>query len=223
MNLNSNLIGRLMLNELPGLAGAMQPAGGGTQSLAELAGRQHSQNLATAMLSAAAGLLAPSPNRYPLGPLQRLSAGLGAALQSYNGGAQQGGILDALEMDGRAAQPRASGAGPVRPGGAGPVRPGGAGRCGRAGWAVRPARTTSAPAAAEASGAKVLGRITARSGSAARKPASRQPTLEEFTGTLASRLDHPAVLPGGWKLYGYEKEGGRPVYVGPGHRLRVYG
>ena len=65
-------------------------------------------------------------------------------------------------------------------------------------------------------------RTTARSGSAVRKATSRL-KLEDFTGTLASRLEHPAVLPGGWKLYGYEKEGGRPVYVGPKRQLRVYG
>ncbi len=208
MNLNSNLIARLMLNQLPGLAGALQPAGGAPQSPSEMARQQHNQNLTNAMLSAASGLLAPSPNRYPLGPLQRLSAGLGAALQSYSGGAQQGGILDALEMDGRAAQPRASAAAAARPGRVAPVRT---------------ARTVSAPVPAEASGLKTLGRTAARAGGAPRQPASRQLKLEEFTGTLASRLDHPAVLPGGWKLYGYEKEGGRPVYMGPGRRLRVYG
>src|SRR5271165_6962084 len=145
MNLNNNLIARLMLNELPGLVGALQPAGGAPQSASEMARRQHSQNLANAMLSAASGLLTPSPNRYPLGPLQRLGAGLGAALQSYNEAGQQGGILDALGMDGRAAQRSVSAVAAARPGRVAP----------------RPvARMGSARVAAEASGAKALGRGT---------------------------------------------------------------
>jgi len=111
MNLNNNLIARLMLNELPGLVGALQPAGGAPQNLGEMARRQHSQNRANAMLSAASGLLTASPNRYPLGPLQRLGAGLGAALQSYNEAGQQGGILDALGMDARRATARERGCG----------------------------------------------------------------------------------------------------------------
>jgi len=81
----------------------------------------------------------------------------------------------------------------------------------------------SAPMAAEASGAKALGRSATLPSRALRKAPSRQLKLEDFSGTVARRLDHPAVLPGGWKLYGYEKEGGRPVYVGPGRKLRVYG
>jgi hypothetical protein len=207
MNLNNNLIARQMLNELPGLVGALQPAGGAPQSLSDMARRQHSQNLANAMLSAASGLLTPSPNRYPLGPLQRLGAGLGAALQSYDEGGQQGGILDALGMDGRVTPRRVSAVGAARPGRVAP----------------RPrARIASAPVAAEALGAKVLGRSATLPSRALRKAASRQLKLEDFSGTVAQRLDHPAVLPGGWKLYGYEKEGGRPVYMGPGRKLRVY-
>jgi hypothetical protein len=85
------------------------------------------------------------------------------------------------------------------------------------------ARSASAPVAGEGAGAHALGRTGVLSSRAVRKPASRQLKLEDFSGTLASRLDHPAVLPGGWKLYGYAKEGGRPVYVGPGQQLRVYG
>ncbi len=202
MNHNSNLIARLTLNQLPGLAGALQPAGG-LQSLSELARRQHSQNLANAVLSAASGLLAPRPN--PPAPLQRLGAGLGAALQSYNGGTPQGRILEALGMVGRAAQPRASAGGAARPGGDAPRR--------------APARKAPAPVHGAVAGAQALGRVS----SALRKPASRQFKLEDFTGTLARTLDHPAILPGGWKLYGYDKEGGRPVYIGPGRKLRVYG
>src|SRR5260370_20882284 len=100
MDINTNLIARLMLSELPGLVGALQPAGPGAQNVSDQARRQRNQNLANAMLSAASGLLAPSPNRYPLGPLQRLAVGLGAGLQSYNDGAQQGRVLDALGIDG---------------------------------------------------------------------------------------------------------------------------
>jgi len=38
---------------------------------------------------------------------------------------------------------------------------------------------------------------------------------------VARRLEDPAVLPGGWELYGYDKKSDRPVYVGPGQELRV--
>src|SRR5260370_19595178 len=96
MDINTNLIARLMLNELPGLVGALQPAGPGAQNMSDPARRQRNQNLANAMLSAASGLLAPSPNRYPLGPLQRLGVGLGAGLQSYNDGAAQGRVPGAV-------------------------------------------------------------------------------------------------------------------------------
>ncbi len=209
MNHNSNLIARLTLNQLPGLAGALQPAGAAPQGLNELARLQHSQNLANAMLSAASGLLTPSPNRYPPAPLQRLGAGLGAALQSYNRGTPQGRILEALGMDGRAEQPRASAGAAARPGRDAPGR--------------APARKAPAPVHGAAAGAQALGRTGVLSSRALRKPASRQLKLEDFSGTLASRLDHPAVLPGGWKLCGYDQEGGRPVYVGPGRKLRVYG
>jgi hypothetical protein len=39
MNLDSNLIARLMIDELPGLAGALQPSSGAAQSPSELASR----------------------------------------------------------------------------------------------------------------------------------------------------------------------------------------
>lgn len=210
MNLNSNLLARLMLNQLPGLAGTLQAAGGGRKGLGEWARRQHGQNLANAMLSATSGHLAPSPNHhYAPGPLQRLGAGLGAAMQSYNGGGLQGGILEVLGMDGSAARPRASAVARPRRGGVAP----------RGG----PAQKGPAPAPAPASGNPAPGRIVASPGRAVRKPASRQLKLEAFNGTVARRLEHPAALPGGWKLYGYEQGGGRPVYVGPGRQLRVYG
>ncbi len=207
MNPKNKLIAQLMLKELPGLAGALQNGGGARQSLSQLARRQHHDHLANAMLSAVSSLLTPRPNRYPLGELQRLGAGLGAALPNSNEGGQQGGILDALGTDGRAQQ-RMSAVAAAHPEKVAP-RP--------------PARGMSAPAAAEVSGAMALRRAATPPRRALRKPASRQLKLEDFSGTVARRLDHPAVLPGGWKLYGYEKEGGRPVYVGPGRKLRVYG
>ena len=108
MYLNSNLLAQLMLSQLPGLVGALQPAAAGPANLSEMARRQRNQNNASAMLSAASGLLTPSPNRYPLGALQRLGAGLGAALQSHTDGANQVSILDALGMEGRGGQSRAS-------------------------------------------------------------------------------------------------------------------
>jgi len=172
-----------------------------------MARRQHRQNVANAMLAAAAGLLTPSPTRYQLGPLQRLGAGLGAALQSYNDGAGQERILDALAMDGGGVPARISGR------------------------SARPQRMMSAPAATQLAAAQsaVSGRRTAavrrRMGGAnemARKHGSARAALHKFDGTLASRLDHPAVLPGGWKLYGYAKDSGSPVYVGPDAELRIY-
>lgn len=56
----------------------------------------------------------------------------------------------------------------------------------------------------------------------ARKPPSVGPRLRKFNGKLARRLAHPAVLPGGWELYGYEEDSGSPVYAGPGQELRIY-
>jgi hypothetical protein len=212
MNLNGNLLGRLM-TELPGLAGAIQPANGVAQSPGELAHRQHRQNLANAMLLAAFGVLAPSPNRHPLRPLQRLGAGLGAVQGGVGDGAR-GGILDGLGMEGRGLRPR-TGAGLKR---TTPAR------------AAFAAAAPEAAAALEAAGAQQLepARPAAhpRRRSAGRATAPHRkaggPTLRKFSGTLGPRLDHPAVLPGGWQLYAYEKESGRPVYVGPGRELRIY-
>ncbi len=211
MNPGINAIARLLIEELPGLAGAIQPLGTGAQSLSELARQQRSQGLANAMLAAASGLLTPSPNRYPLGPLQRLGAGLGAALQAYNEGAAQVPMLDALAMGGQGGQSRTGAATRDRLGGIAPVQ------------SVRmpPASAAAKLAAVESA---VSGRRVgpAPLSAAARKSASGGPTLRRFTGTLARRLEHPAVLPGGWELYGYEEESGRPVYVGPGQELRIY-
>jgi hypothetical protein len=165
------------------------------------------------MLAAASGMLARSPNRYPLGPLQRLGAGLGA-LQSYSEGGARGRILDALGMDGHGARSRT----------------GATARAALKGTA--PARAVPAAAAPELAGADSLDsgrraapaprRIAGRATAAHRKAAAGGATLRKFSGTLARRLNHPAVLPGGWQLYGYEKESGRPVYVGPDRELRIY-
>ena len=179
MNLNTNLLARLMLSQLPGLVGALQGGAAAPANPSDLARRQRNQNNAVAMLSAASGLLTPSPNRYPLGPLQRMGSGLGAALQNSTDGANQASILDALGMGGRP----------------GPGQP-------------APARRQPVPAAAA-------------QGTAPERAAHR-PKLRQFTGTVANRLDHPPVLPGGWKLYGYEQDTGSPVYVGPGQQLRIY-
>jgi len=68
----------------------------------------------------------------------------------------------------------------------------------------------------------VPSRIVGRAAGAHHQDASRVPRLREFTGTLANRLHSPPVLPGGWQLYGYERDTGSPVYIGPGRQLRVY-
>jgi len=182
MNLNTNLLARLMLSQLPGLVGALQAGAAAPANPSDLARRQRNQNNAVGMLSAASGLLTPSPNRYPLGPLQRMGAGLGAALQSSTDGANQASILDALGMGGR-------------PGSGEPRQP-------------AQARRQPVPAALA-------------QGPAPEAPAHR-PKLRQFTGIVANRLDHPPVLPGGWKLYGYEQDTGSPVYVGPSQQLRIY-
>ena len=193
MYLNSNLLAQLMLSQLPGLVGALQPAAAGPANLSEMARRQRNQNNASAMLSAASGLLTPSPNRYPLGALQRLGAGLGATLQSHTDGANQVSILDALGMEGRGGQSRAS--------------------------ATARSGAPGLHAQARRHGAPVPAALAA--GPASEAPV-RRPKLRQFTGTVANRLEHPPVLPGGWKLYGYEQDTGSPVYVGPGQQLRIY-
>ncbi len=87
--------------------------------------------------------------------------------------------------------------------------------------AERPA--AEAPAAQDhAPGQGVRSRMAGRAAGAHHQGGSRVPRLREFTGTLASRLSSPPVLPGGWKLYGYEGKTGSPVYIGPGRQLRVY-
>jgi hypothetical protein len=214
MNSGINAIARLLIEELPGLAGltgAIQPMGGG-QSSSELVRQQRNQNLANTMLAAASGLLMPSPNRYPLAPLQRLGAGLGAALQTYNEGAQQARVLDALRMEGGGLQ---SGTDAIAPQGLGGVAP------------VQPARIAPAPRTPESAAGESAVSERQRLGPALRRTMSRNavsmgPVLRRFNGRLARRLEHPAILPGGWELYGYEEETGNPVYAGPGQELRIY-
>jgi hypothetical protein len=207
MNPGINAIARLLIEELPGLAGAIQPLSGGAQSLSELA-RQPNQSLTNAMLAAASGLLMPSPNRYPLGPLQRLGAGLGAALQAYNEGAAQAPVLDAPAMEGQGGQSRTGAAAREGLGGIAPAQP------------VRMPAAAKLAAVESAVSDRRVG--PAPRSAAARKSVSGGPMLRKFSGTLARRLEHPAVLPGGWELYGYEEESGRPVYVGPDQELRIY-
>ncbi len=203
MAIDTDSSGTLVANQLPGLLGILQPAGAAT--LDQLARGQDRRQLANAMLAAAAGLLTPSPNRYPLGPLQRLGAGLGAALGSYDRGAIPTGIFAAL--DGRRGLPHVgiealgSGARPRRRSGAAAD---GAARL--ASGALQAAARLRAGGTLEPSGAAPSGRRR----------------LRKFTGSLGRRLDHPASLPGGWELYGYEKQTGNPVYAGPGSELRVY-
>jgi hypothetical protein len=211
MNINSNLIARLLINELPGLAGALQPLGT-AQGTNELARRGNSQNLSNAMLAAASGLLASNPSRYPLGPLQRLGGGLGAALQALSQGTGQEPMADAPGFDnggyrggGRGGRPALGGIAGARP------------RRARSAGIPELQRVESAVSAGHASAAPQ--RIVRRgTGTAA---ASGARTLRKFSGTVARRLDHPAVLPGGWQLYGYE-ESGSPIYVGPDQKLRIY-
>lgn len=169
MNRNANVLARLMLTQLPGLVGAMQLAAVASPSLSELARRQRNQNMTNALLSRAAGLLAPRAN-YPLMPPPRLG-------------------IPAPQVEARR-------------------KP-----------ATKPAEglTADALAGQVAEPARLAGRSAMH-----RQGAPRVPRLREFTGILASRLDSPAVLPGGWKLYGYERGTDSPVYIGPGRQLRVY-
>jgi hypothetical protein len=192
MNLNTNLLARLMLAQLPGLVGAMQLAAAAPPSLSELARRQRKQNMTNALLST--GLLTPNPKRYPPVPPQRTGAGLSAVPQSRNDGAGQRQVIEALGMGGHGVQSRGIAIAGPRLGGQAPAQ----------------ARHKLAPEPAEpAKGSSHQG-------------ASRVPKLREFTGTLANRLNYPPVLPGGWKLYGYERHTGNPVYIGPGRQLCVY-
>ena len=209
MNLDGNLMARLMIAELPGLAGALQLSSGPAKSPSELMRRQHRENLAKAMLVAATGMLAPSRNLYRLKQLQRLGAGL-AALQSE--GAARERVQAALGLDGASLQSRS-------------------GVIARAGLKKTvPAHAVSAAAASQSPGVEPAGsarRSAAASSRVARRAketdrrASGGSMLRRFGGTMV-RLDHPAILPGGWQLYGYEKQSGRPVYLGPNRELRVY-
>jgi hypothetical protein len=200
MDINSGSIGRLVANELPGLLGALQPAAGAAQNIGQIARRQ---SLANAMLAAAAGLLTPSSNRYPLGPLQRLGAGLGAALES----------LDAAPAPLAMFQTPGGNTAP----GEGAAMEGAARKQGRVFALSKVAarsdgarqRPSSAPRRTASGGPRLLGR-------------PGRPVLRKFNGALGRRLEHPAVLPGGWQLYGYEAKSGHPVYAGPGRELRVY-
>ncbi len=91
--------------------------------------------------------------------------------------------------------------------------------------APEPAERSAADAPAvqdHASGRGVPSRMAGRAAGAHHQGGPRVPRLREFTGTLARRLSSPPVLPGGWKLYGYERETGSPVYIGPGRQLRDY-
>jgi hypothetical protein len=210
MNRNSNLMTRLMIAELPGLVGAMQAASPGGQGrgrvLSDLALQQHRRNLGNAMLLAASRLLAPASKGNPAGSLQRLGAGLGA-WQGSGQGAGGPGILDVLAT--------------------------GRGQLGTAGSAVNrgPAQRTTGPASTpetEAADPSSRGAAVARQNAAGRPTGGTQPkparraTLHKFSGTVARRLEYPAVLAGGWQLYGYDKKSGGPVYVGPNRELRLY-
>jgi len=201
-----------MINELPGLVGALQPLNG-AQSPNEQLGRQNRLNVANAMLAAASGLLAPNSKQNPLGLAQKLGAGLGTGLQSHNAGTGQERLLHALGMNGRGL----SAAIPTSLAGLAGMAP-----------ALRLASGPTAPEpAAEKSVASdrhpaQRARRSARRANTARKPAPPAgPTLQKFSGSVARRLEDPAVLPGGWELYGYDKKSDRPVYVGPGQELRV--
>jgi hypothetical protein len=91
--------------------------------------------------------------------------------------------------------------------------------------APEPAQRSAAdgPAAQDSASVRsVPSRLIKRAASAHHQGGLDVPRLREFTGILANRLNSPAVLPGGWKLYGYERDTGRPVYIGPGRQLRVY-
>jgi hypothetical protein len=181
----------------------LQPGVAKPAALNQIAGGQDRQNLANAMLAAVAGLLMPSRNRYPLGPLQRLGAGLGAALETYN------------EAPGRVIYGLGASSAPYE---------GGAfdGAAARSARGFRP----KALGGTRASGSRVNfapeGRRIARRLTGPAKAQSAGSRLRKFNGTVARRLDHPAVLPGGWQLYGYEKESGNPIYAGPDSQLRIY-
>ena len=200
MSLDNGLLNRLVMAQLPGLAAALQSAGGSAVNSGQLQRRQSNQDIADTMLRAAAGMLSPSPNRYPLGRLQRLGLGLGAALGGYDGdlqGGQLAGLITRGTMPNhaRASTPRIHGRS------AGPDRLG-------------EGLVPSLPLARREAGSNQP--RTARKGKQAGM-------LREFRGELGRRLESPAVLPGGWTLHGYAKEGAKPVYIGPAGQLMIYG
>lgn len=207
MNFNTNLLARLA-TELPGLAGALQPINSAVQ-LGDLARRQQRRNLADAVISA---LVSRSSNRPPVGLPQRASGGRGA-LQGYGSGGAPVRILDGLDDTGESGkQQRRGSTAPMAVRSPAPTR------------AVAEAATPDmGNTGAEGSGEQNAPRRRVRGASGIhRKSAGGGATLRKFEGTLARTLKDPAVLPGGWQLYGYEKESGRPVYVGPKRELRVY-
>jgi hypothetical protein len=210
MNHNSNLIARLMIAELPGLVGAMQQASPGGQArargLSDMALRQHRRNLGNAMLVAASRLLAPASKGNPAGSLQRLGAGLGAVMQGQ--GAMEPGILDALG-DGR--QSRGAGSMVNR-----------SAAQGKTGPASAPGPATAESSNSRAAARNAEGRASGGANSGRERKSARGATLYKFSGTVARRLEYPAVLSGGWQLYGYDKKSGKPVYVGPNQELRIY-
>jgi hypothetical protein len=204
MDFFNNAAGGLAGGGLQGLLGVLQSAGAGPGNMSELARRQKNQNLANSMLAAAAGLLTPSPNRYPLGPLQRMGAGLGAALgtldQSEGEGAEYGGGEPLASLSHAPKKAMA-----------------------RTGRVTAGAELTSTRSASGKGHPSRTPRRAARTGIGPVPQAQMgEARLRRFTGTLSHRLEHPAILPGGWQLYGYEDKSGSPVYVGPGRQLRIY-
>ncbi len=184
-------------NSMAGLINGLPGLLGALQPLnapldpAELARRIQRRNLSQAMLGAAARLLAAHPNRYR--PLA-LNMGTGAPPRTH---AHTAGGERSHESAGETRRLGALG-------GAASIQAG-------EGENVRrePRRRD----------------LAHRSGRRVQEPAHRGPSpgarLRRFSGTVSRRLAHPAVLPGGWELYGFEA-GGSPVYSGPGGELRIY-
>ena len=220
MDLNRNLLARLMLARLPGLLGAMQAAAAPALSVNDLALPQRNRNVNNALLSAASALLSPSANRYPLGPLERLSAPMGETIQ--NGGAGQPQVLEALGMRGRGGQSRMSAIAPPRPAGPAPRAQAASKRMLEPAAVVEESLTVALPVSRGASPSEADKQLVRRAAGVQRRSVSPLPKLRQFTGRLGSRLGHPPVLPGGWKLYGYDRGTGNPVYIGPGGQLGIY-
>lgn len=200
----------LMLKQLPGLAGAIQAAAAPASGLTTIAGAQRNQNIINALLNAVSGLLATNPTGYSIGPLQRLSPRVGTVLGGYDDGAAQAQLLGALGMGGRGAQSRGSAPAAQPPVGHPP----------QAQERSRP--TSGLTAVAEQTPCDSVQYVAQQVTATTHQSESPVRKLREFNGTLSSRLCHPAVLPGGWRLYGYARGTGDPVYIGPGNELRVY-